>query len=129
MTETSNPTILEVTQEDIPDFSKVYLVYITKPSLEKCKQQMTLTLKSDLERTQSVKTFDLIYDKKNNSHFFKEMNTYTKKLIVNDLILSNEVFFTKIISIDDYNVAINSTDNKTIKDANISNIKEPVNVD
>ena len=129
MTETSNPTILEVIREDVPDFSKVYLVYISKPSLEKCKQQITLTLKSDLERTQITKTFDLIYDKNNDSHFFKEMNTYTKKLIANDLILSDEVFFTKIISIDDYNIAINSVDNKTLKDANISNVKEPVNVD
>lgn len=103
-----NPTILEVIQEDIPNFNNVYLIYIKDSKLNSTLETITLTLRSDIDKVEFNQTFDLIYDKEVDAYLFKELNSYTKKLIANDLILSNKEFFSKIISTDRYNLLINS---------------------
>lgn len=103
-----NPTILEVIQEDVPNFNNVYLIYMKEKKLIEPLETITLTLRSDLDKIEFNQTFDLIYDSSLEAYFFKELSTYTKKLICNDLILSNKEFFSKIVTVDQYNLLINS---------------------
>ena len=58
----------------------------------------------------------MIYDETFEAYFFKELNTYTKKLICNDLILSNKEFFSKVITVDQYNLLINSVPKQAKKE-------------
>lgn len=103
-----NPTILEVIQEDVPNFNNVYLIYMKESKLSNPLEIITLTLRSDIDKVEFKQTFELIYDETFEAYFFKELNTYTKKLICNDLILSNKEFFSKVITVDQYNLLINS---------------------
>ena len=122
MSDTTNPTVLQVIQEDIPNFNKNYLIYIKDDKFSTSNTNIVLTLRSDLDRLEFEKEFELIYHPELEAHFFKELNNFNKKLICNELILSNKVFFTSILSVDEYNVLINS-ENKNIEDK-LSEIKE-----
>lgn len=103
-----NPTVLQVIQEDIPNFNNVYLVYIQDNKLPKHSTETSLILRSDLDKIEYNQDFDLIYDPEVDGHFFKELGNYNKKLICNDLILRNKSFFTRSIKVDTYNLLINS---------------------
>lgn len=111
-----NPTILEVIQEDVPNFNNVYLIYMKESKLNNPLEIITLTLRSDIDKVEFKQTFELIYDETFEAYFFKELNTYTKKLICNDLILSNKEFFSKVITVDQYNLLINSVPKQAKKE-------------
>lgn len=111
-----NPTILEVIQEDVPNFNNVYLIYMKESKLSNPLEIITLTLRSDIDKVEFKQTFELIYDETFEAYFFKELNTYTKKLICNDLILSNKEFFSKVITVDQYNLLINSVPKQAKKE-------------
>lgn len=119
-----NPTILEVIQEDVPNFNNVYLIYMKESKLSNPLEIITLTLRSDIDKVEFKQTFELIYDETFEAYFFKELNTYTKKLICNDLILSNKEFFSKVITVDQYNLLINSVPKQAKKE--ITKIAETV---
>ena len=76
-----NPTILEVIQEDVPNFNNVYLIYMKEKKLTEPLETITLTLRSDLDKIEFNQIFELIYDSSLEAYFFKELSTYTKKLI------------------------------------------------
>lgn len=118
----TNPTVLQVIQEDIPNFNNNYLIYIKDDKFPTSNTNIVLTLRSDLDRVEFEKEFELIYHPEMESHFFKELNNFNKKLICNELILSNKVFFTNILSVEEYNILINS-ESKNIEDK-LSEIKE-----
>lgn len=111
-----NPTILEIIQEDVPNFNNVYLIYMKESKLSNPLEIITLTLRSDIDKVEFKQTFELIYDETFEAYFFKELNTYTKKLICNDLILSNKEFFSKVITVDQYNLLINSVPKQAKKE-------------
>lgn len=111
-----NPTILEIIQEDVPNFNNVYLIYMKESKLNNPLEIITLTLRSDIDKVEFKQTFELIYDETFEAYFFKELNTYTKKLICNDLILSNKEFFSKVITVDQYNLLINSVPKQAKKE-------------
>lgn len=111
-----NPTILEVIQEDVPNFNNVYLIYMKESKLTNPLEIITMTLRSDIDKVEFKQTFELIYDETFEAYFFKELNTYTKKLICNDLILSNKEFFSKVITVDQYNLLINSVPKQAKKE-------------
>ena len=111
-----NPTILEVIQEDVPNFNNVYLIYMKEKKLSNPLEIITLTLRSDIDKVEFKQTFELIYDETFEAYFFKELNTYTKKLICNDLILSNKEFFSKVITVDLYYLLINSVPKQAKKE-------------
>lgn len=119
-----NPTILEVIQEDVPNFNNVYLIYMKESKLTNPLEIITMTLRSDIDKVEFKQTFELIYDETFEAYFFKELNTYTKKLICNDLILSNKEFFSKVITVDQYNLLINSVPKQAKKE--ITKIAETV---
>lgn len=119
-----NPTILEVIQEDVPNFNNVYLIYMKESKLTNPLEIITMTLRSDIDKVEFKQTFELIYDEMFEAYFFKELNTYTKKLICNDLILSNKEFFSKVITVDQYNLLINSVPKQAKKE--ITKIAETV---
>ena len=119
-----NPTILEVIQEDVPNFNNVYLIYMKESKLSNPLEIITLTLRSDIDKVEFKQTFELIYDETFEAYLFKELNTYTKKLICNDLILSNKEFFSKVITVDQYNLLINSVPKQAKKE--ITKIAETV---
>lgn len=103
----SGPEILEVTRENVPDFNKIFLIFLEEKNLEDTSK-ITLDLIESKTREEFTQTFDLIKYPDSDLYFINETGNHLKKLICEELVFSYTSFIFKDISSSEYNVLIYS---------------------